>query len=141
MTSFFNIIDFMALMPTYLELIINAAGGNTSVVLDLRLLRLIRLLKIAKTYSGIQIFILTMERALQPALMLLFFLSVGVVLFSALLYLIPVRGSRPASGESFEESQERIRRYLRKRDRIRIEFLAKIVWFLNQVCVLYRLLL
>jgi hypothetical protein len=48
-------------------------------------------------------------------------LSVGgmALLFSALLYLIPVRGSRPASGESFEESQERIRRYLRemRRDR------------------------
>lgn len=43
-------------------------------------------------------------------------LSVGgmALLFSALLYLIPVRGGRPAPKESFEESQERIRRYLRE---------------------------
>jgi hypothetical protein len=36
------------------------------------------------------------------------------LLFSALIYLIPIRGSRPAPDESFEESQDRIRRYLRE---------------------------
>jgi hypothetical protein len=43
-------------------------------------------------------------------------LAVGgmALLFSALLYLIPIRGSRPAPDESFEESQQRIRRYLRE---------------------------
>ena len=43
-------------------------------------------------------------------------LSVGgmALLFSALLYLIPVRGSRPSPDETFEESQKRIRRYLRE---------------------------
>jgi hypothetical protein len=43
-------------------------------------------------------------------------LAIGgmALLFSALLYLIPIRGSRPTTSESFEESQERIRRYLRE---------------------------
>jgi hypothetical protein len=43
-------------------------------------------------------------------------LAIGgmALLFSALLYLIPVRGSRPAPEESFQESQQRLRHYLRK---------------------------
>jgi hypothetical protein len=43
-------------------------------------------------------------------------LSVGgmALLFSALLYLVPIRGNRPAPDESFEESRERIRQYLRE---------------------------
>jgi hypothetical protein len=43
-------------------------------------------------------------------------LSVGgmALLFSALLYLIPLHGSRPSPDETFEESQKRIRRYLRE---------------------------
>jgi hypothetical protein len=43
-------------------------------------------------------------------------LAIGgmALLFSALIYLIPVRGNRSAPDESFEESQERIRRYLRE---------------------------
>ena len=43
-------------------------------------------------------------------------LSIGgmALLFSALLFLIPIRGSRSAPDESFEESLDRIRRYLRE---------------------------
>jgi hypothetical protein len=43
-------------------------------------------------------------------------LSIGgmALLFSVLLYLIPVRGSRPSPDESFEESQERMRRHFRE---------------------------
>jgi hypothetical protein len=36
------------------------------------------------------------------------------LLFSGLVFLIPVRGRRPPSQESFEDSQKRIERYLRE---------------------------
>jgi hypothetical protein len=42
-------------------------------------------------------------------------------LFSGLIFLIPVGGSRPAPGESLEDSQERIEQYLREMDRDRGE--------------------
>jgi hypothetical protein len=43
-------------------------------------------------------------------------LAVGgmALLFSALIFFIPVRGRRPPSQESFEDSQKRIREYLRE---------------------------
>jgi hypothetical protein len=36
------------------------------------------------------------------------------LLFSALLYLIPIRGNRPESKEPFEVSIDRLRHYLRE---------------------------
>jgi hypothetical protein len=42
-------------------------------------------------------------------------------LFSGLIFLIPVRGSRPAPKESFEDSQKRIEQYLREMRRNREE--------------------
>jgi hypothetical protein len=36
------------------------------------------------------------------------------LLFSGLVFLICVRGSHPKPGESFEESQERLQKYLRE---------------------------
>jgi len=36
------------------------------------------------------------------------------LLFSGLVFLIPVRGRRPPPQESFEDSQERIEQYLRE---------------------------
>jgi hypothetical protein len=42
-------------------------------------------------------------------------------LFSGLIFLIPVRGSRPAPKESFEDSQDRIEQYLREMRRNRSE--------------------
>jgi hypothetical protein len=36
------------------------------------------------------------------------------LLFSGLVFLIPVRGRRPPPQESFEDSQKRIKRYLRE---------------------------
>jgi hypothetical protein len=43
------------------------------------------------------------------------------LLFSCLIYLIPVRGRRPAPHESFEDSQERIEQHLREMRRSRDE--------------------
>jgi hypothetical protein len=43
-------------------------------------------------------------------------LAVGgmALLLSALIFFIPIRGRRPPSQESFEDSQKRIREYLRE---------------------------
>jgi hypothetical protein len=43
------------------------------------------------------------------------------LLFSGLIFLIPVRGRRPAPLESFEDSQERIEQHLREMRRNRGE--------------------
>jgi hypothetical protein len=41
--------------------------------------------------------------------------------FSGLIFLIPIRGGRPAPKESFEDSQDRIEQYLREMRRNRGE--------------------
>ena len=43
------------------------------------------------------------------------------LLFSGLIFLLPVRGVRPVTRESFEDSQERIEQYLREMRRSRGE--------------------
>ena len=88
--DFFNTIDLLAMLPTYIGLIVIASSPSgtsaKAIVEDLRLLRLTRLLKLAKTYSGIHIFFLAMSRSLDAVGMLIFFLSFATILFSAVLW-------------------------------------------------------
>ena len=111
MRSFYNTIDLVSISPTIIDQCYQAylrntavssggqapgqlsSGGGTistldynPVVSDLRLLRMLRLLKFAKTYSGIHICLLALERSAQAVGMLIFFLVSTVVVFSSLLW-------------------------------------------------------
>ena len=89
--SIFNTIDLFALLPLYIDLMVVGIAplypsSDITQLTSFRIFRLSRLLKLAKSYSGMQVFILALERSRKAFLMLLFFLSFGIVFFSTLLW-------------------------------------------------------
>lgn len=83
-----NVIDFMAIMPFYLELVIGGegGGGKMAVIRVLRLARVFRIFKMGKSSTGMQMLaeVLLMSR---PALLLLMFFNfILMIVFGSLLY-------------------------------------------------------
>jgi hypothetical protein len=83
-----NVIDFMAILPWYIELMIGGGGGGgkMAVIRVLRLARVFRIFKMGKSSSGMQMLgeVLLMSR---PALLLLmFFNCIIMIVFGSLLY-------------------------------------------------------
>ena len=82
-------IDAAAITPYYLELIMRAAGSSAKapglqVFRILRLVRVFRLFRMSKTTTTI--LTQTMQRSAKPMAMLVFFTTIAMVFFAALLY-------------------------------------------------------
>ena len=86
-TSFFGVIDLLAILPTYLSLLF--LGSNyLAVVRILRLLRIFRVLKLAEYSSEAGVLIDSMLRSRRKIMVFLFTLLTIVVIFAALMYLV-----------------------------------------------------
>jgi len=85
--SFFGIIDFLAIIPTYLDLIL--AGAMTlSVIRGLRLLRIFRIMKITRYSKEGRIIIEALKSSRIKILVFLFAVVVVVLVIGSLMYLI-----------------------------------------------------
>lgn len=91
-----NIIDLLAIMPFWIELITTAVnpdgsndGGSAKVFQVLRVLRLVRVMRVFKMskYSvGAQVFGRAITASVQPLSMMVFFIFIAMVLFSSGIY-------------------------------------------------------
>merc|ERR1719191_800867 len=89
-----NIFDILAIMPFYLQAIMDLASGgggadNTAglrVLRAVRLIRLFRIFKLGRYSSGMQLMAEAVRNSFQALWVLCFFLAIGVVLFSSALY-------------------------------------------------------
>ncbi|XP_067469620.1 potassium voltage-gated channel subfamily S member 3a [Thunnus thynnus] len=89
-----NIIDLMSVMPFYVTLACDIAdeGENTDlenvgkVVQILRLMRVFRILKLARHSAGLRSLGATLRHSSREVGLLILFLSVGISMFSALIY-------------------------------------------------------
>ena len=90
-----NWIDFLAIIPFYISLAIR--GRNTStdsskgnaqneILLILRLIRIFRIFKLSRHSSDLQILGHTLKASIRELVLLVFFLLIGVVVFSSLIY-------------------------------------------------------
>lgn len=89
--SFLNVIDILAIVPFYIDLIIQSVvkDGETLSLAFLRILRLVRvfrIFKLSRHSSGLQILGLTLRKSLRELGLLVFFLIIGVVIFSSMAY-------------------------------------------------------
>jgi voltage-gated potassium channel len=85
--SFYGIIDFLAIIPTYLDVIL--AGAMTlSVIRGLRLLRIFRIMKITRYSKEGRIIIEALKAARVKILVFLFAVVVVVLVIGSLMYLI-----------------------------------------------------
>jgi hypothetical protein len=93
-----NLVDIMAIIPFYLELIMTLCGVDDKKLRDLRwaflvvrilrVLRVIRIIKLGKFSSGLQTFGMTLQRSQKQLQMMTIVLLTGVIFFSTIIYFL-----------------------------------------------------
>lgn len=85
--SLMNWIDFCAIFPFFLELMLRKNNMRTIVVLRVvRITRLFRIFKLSRHSYGLQILGHTLKSSCRELFLLVFFLSIAVIIFSSLIY-------------------------------------------------------
>ena len=79
-----NWIDFVTIMPYYIQFMAENDEGQALVVL--RVLRVIRVLKLARHSKGIIIVTKTLAASVNELALLLFFWFIGVIIFGSIMY-------------------------------------------------------
>ena len=85
--SFFGIIDLLALIPTYLSLLIPGAG-IFSVIRVLRVLRVFRVLKLVQYMGEADLLMKAMIASKRKIFVYLFFLMTLVIILGSIMYLV-----------------------------------------------------
>lgn len=85
--SFLNIVDLLAILPYFITMTISS-GDTTplSVLRVVRLVRVFRIFKLSRHSLGLRILGHTLKASLSELGMLIFFLFLGVILFSSAIY-------------------------------------------------------
>ncbi len=93
-----NIVDLIAILPFFLEMLLALAGfdvarlsdikGAFLVVRIMRVLRVVRILKLGRYSSGMRTFALTLRSSARQLGMMGMVLFTGVIFFSTLLYFV-----------------------------------------------------
>jgi hypothetical protein len=93
--SAMNIIDLLALVPLYMQLILNsderrACYMNEQLIIEimfvLRIIRMFRIFHLVKHYQALKILVYALKASLQELLMLAIFLIIGMLIFSSLIF-------------------------------------------------------
>src|SRR5690606_32912887 len=86
-TSFFGVIDLLAIVPTFLSLLFPATASFT-VIRALRLLRVFRVLKLVEYSSEAGVLIQALRRSRRKISVFIATLMTIVVIFGALMYVV-----------------------------------------------------
>lgn len=85
--SFLNLIDVVAILPYYITLPMKSSKASSLGVLRvIRLVRVFRIFKLSRHSRGLQILGHTLRASLRELGLLIFFLLIGVILFSSAVY-------------------------------------------------------
>lgn len=87
MRSFYGLVDLVAILPTYLSLLL-PGSQYLMVIRVLRLLRIFRILKLAQFLNEAEILLKAMRASLRKISVFLFVVLTLVLIFGSLLYLI-----------------------------------------------------
>jgi len=85
--SFLNLIDVIAILPFYITLPMESSNiASLGVLRVMRLVRVFRIFKLSRHSRGLQILGHTLRASLRELGLLIFFLLIGVILFSSAVY-------------------------------------------------------
>lgn len=85
--AFSNWVDFGAIFPFYLELMLNVDNaGSLGAIRIVRLTRVARVLKMSRYSSAIQVFVRAIAISIQALTMLIFLMSIAMIVFSSCIY-------------------------------------------------------
>jgi len=82
-----NLIDLAAIAPWYLELL-GLSGDDSAVLRVFRLARVVRIFKLGKYATGLQLFGRTLLSSLDALVLLFFFLAIATILASSVMYFV-----------------------------------------------------
>src|SRR5690606_25699435 len=86
-TSFFGIIDLLAIIPTYLSLFL--VGSQALLVLRaLRLMRLFRVFKLGQYTRSGRIILIALRRSIPKLVLFITFVLILVIIFGSVMFLI-----------------------------------------------------
>jgi len=86
-TSFFGIVDLLAILPTYLALFVTGSG-YLLVIRILRILRLFRVLKLARYVTAADTMLQAMIQSWRKIVVFLYVIVTIVILFGSLMFLV-----------------------------------------------------
>ena len=81
-----NWIDLCAILPFYISAGLSESVKSIVVLRIMRVIRVIRILKLSRHSIGLQILGHTLKASCRELCLLVFFLSIGVIIFSSLIY-------------------------------------------------------
>lgn len=99
-----NIVDLLAILPYYLELIFTVLVGASDVLITFRVLRVLRLMKLSRNSPRLQTLVLTLRNSLKDLLFLYFIFLFGILLFGGAIYYVEREGSNADSFTSIPHS-------------------------------------
>ena len=95
-----NIIDLIAILPFYLELILHVDTGSTRIIRLIRLVRVFRVFRLARYSQGLRIIFRSFTQSKEALTMITFFGGIALVILSAIVYFIE-RGEWDAEREAW----------------------------------------
>ncbi|XP_077994792.1 potassium voltage-gated channel protein Shaw-like [Glandiceps talaboti] len=86
-----NIIDFLAIVPFYIDAIcrianVNVSGTANDILSFARIVRIFRIGKLTRHFSGLKILVHTIKASAKELLLLIIFLGLGILVFASLVY-------------------------------------------------------
>lgn len=92
-TDTFNMIDLLAILPFYIELLVylilaGGSGVDLRFLRAIRLVRVFRLFKVGKYSTNMQLIASAMRRSKEALVLMMFFLGLAMVLFGSMMYFV-----------------------------------------------------
>jgi len=112
-----NVVDVVAILPFFVILALNNVGKAIGFIRAVRLVRLFRIFKLGRYSTGLKMMMVALSHSGQALSVLVFFLGIGSVLFSSVVYHVeklycPDQGSFNSTVMAIykEECSEKLRR-------------------------------
>uniref|UniRef100_A0A3Q3KVL0 Potassium voltage-gated channel subfamily C member 1-like n=1 Tax=Mastacembelus armatus TaxID=205130 RepID=A0A3Q3KVL0_9TELE len=98
--SALNIIDFVAIVPFYLEVALSGLSSKTakdalSFLRVVRFVRILRIFKLTRHFVGLRVLGHTLRASTNEFLLLIIFLALGVLIFATMIYYAERIGAHP----------------------------------------------